>query len=109
MRHLTRIVGVPFGVNILGLLEIFAFVGTIFGATAASDHVPRFLGLAALVGAPGLIVAFDLWWRHRQPEATKLARLFSPFAGGCFAFVPIWLLFPIGALTGVIAVLVKSS
>lgn len=49
MRHLTRIVGVPFGVNILGLLEIFAFVGTIFGATAASDHVPRFLGLAALV------------------------------------------------------------
>jgi len=31
MRHLTRIVGVPLGVNILGLLELFAWIGSMVG------------------------------------------------------------------------------
>ena len=109
MRHLTRIVSVPFGVNILGLLEIFALVGALFGMIVVSDYISQSLRLATLVCAAAAIVAFDLWWRRGQPETTWWARLFSPFAGGCFVFVPIWLLFPSFAVAVTIAVLVKNA
>jgi hypothetical protein len=109
MRHLTRIVGVPIGVNLLGLLELFAFIGVLFGMIALTNYVHAVILLALLVGSVIGIIVFDLWWRRGQPEVTWWGRLFSPFAGGCFFYVPIWLLFPGGIVGCIIAVLLNRK
>jgi len=105
LRHLHRIVAVPFGTNILGLPDIFASIGFIWliGVLPSSLMIVRVIGLLAGVAA---LMVFDLWWRLRQPESSRWLRLFSLFTGGCFFFVPIWLLFPLFALgTGVAIIL----
>jgi hypothetical protein len=109
MRHLSRIVALPFGVNIIGLMEVFAVIGIQFGAIALSDQISAFLG--RVVGAFGLgaVMVFDLWLRSRQPEGTRWRRLFSPFAGGCFVFVPIWLLVSGACVAVTVAILLKNA
>jgi hypothetical protein len=105
MRHLTRIVHVPIGVNILGLLELFALIETFFAAnfvSGALSALPLCLGFAAIVGV-------DLWWRIRQPEQSRWTRLFSPFTGGCFIYIPIWLLLLVGLLVGIIFILIAIA
>jgi len=97
MRHLTGIVAVKAGANILGLLELFAFVGGMFGGIELSEHTSRIIGRVFLGVAVAAIIAFDLFWRSRQREFGSWWRLFSPFAGGCFVFVPVWLWFLFGA------------
>lgn len=92
MRHLHRIVGARFGANILGLLELFAFFGIMTAEiTYVAPYSRVMLGVMFLANFVG-IIGFDLWWRLRQPEPSRWARLFSPFTGGCFVFAPIWLL-----------------
>jgi hypothetical protein len=111
MRHLSRIVATPFGVNILGLLELFALIGSLAGTIALANYIPqslRWLLLGCLAGPVVAIVVFDLWWRHRQPETTRWGRLFSPFAGGCFFFLPIWLLLPCFIVGCVVAVILRT-
>jgi hypothetical protein len=92
MRYLHRIVGVPLGVNILGLLELFTVIGVVTGTGVYISSFSR--GLAGLLMFLGVtaITALDLWWRLQQPELGRWTRLFSPFTGGCFVYVPIWLL-----------------
>ena len=97
MRHLTRIVGDPVGVNLLGLLELFASVAI----QSSASFAPKALALLALcLGLPA-IAAFDLWWRIRQPERSRWTRLFSPFTGGCFIYFPIWLVLLAGIVVGI--------
>jgi hypothetical protein len=92
MRHLHRIVGARYGANILGLLEILAFFAVFTaGCTYVGPYSRALMGVLFLSNFAG-IIGFDLWWRHRQPEASRWTRLFSPFTGGCFIFAPIWLL-----------------
>jgi hypothetical protein len=86
---LTRIVVIPAG-NILGLLELFAAFGVSVGAVATMGAAGAVLVPVCLLG----IMAFDIWWRTAQPEQALWARLLSPYAGGCFGLIPIWLLFP---------------
>jgi hypothetical protein len=109
MRHLSRIVGDPYGVNILGLVEMFSFVGILAGTSAIDNQIPRILG--ALVLSMGFVAptVFDLWWRIRQPERSVWVRLFSPFTGGCFIYIPIWLVFAGGFVAGVVAILTKIT
>ena len=108
MRHLTRIVGVPFGVNILGLLEFFALIG-ILSLPSFVNSIPGIIGgLILCLGFAG-IIAFDLWWRSRLPNLSWRARLLSPYEGGCFVFVPIWLLFALASLIGIVALLIAVS
>jgi hypothetical protein len=109
MRHLSRIVGDPFGVNILGLVEMFFFIGILGGASAIDDQIPRFLSLLALCMALIGPIVFDLWWRIRQPERSVWVRLFSPFTGGCFIYVPVWLIFVGGFVAGAVALLMKIA
>ena len=105
MRHLTRIVGDPIGVNILGLLELFALVAIFF----AANFVSGALSVLALCLGFAAIVSFDLWWRIRQSERSRWAQLFSPFTGGCFIYFPIWLILLIGFLVGIIAILIAIA
>lgn len=109
MRHLTRIVGEPYGVNILGLLEIFAMIGLLTSIGLLGDNFPRLLNLCViLIGFFGT-VSFDVWWRIQQPEAPRWQRLLSPYTGGCFIFVPIWLLFSGGVVFFLIALVVRNT
>jgi hypothetical protein len=111
MRHLTRIVGVPFGVNILGLLELFALLGSVvgFGILAANISLPPAIGGPGMAAIFAGIVGFDIWWRTNQPEESLTTRLLSPYTGGCFGFAPIWLVIPIGVVVGGVALIVKLS
>jgi hypothetical protein len=103
MRHLSRIVGVPIGTNLLGLLEIFAFIGV----SSILNYIPRVAGIVLLPAGFFGIVGLDLWWRIGQPERSVWVRLFSLFTGGCFAFLPMWLIFLGGLVAGLVALLVK--
>ena len=108
MQHLTRIVKLP-GVNILGLLEFAAFVGLLVGAIELGETAARPLLLAGMgIGIVGIVV-FDMWWRVRQPEPSVLQRLLSPFTGGCFILVPMWLLFSVAFLAFVIGLVVTAA
>jgi hypothetical protein len=99
--HLTRIVAVPFGFNILGLLEFFAWIG--IPAVMTNDSLPEWLPLALMCVVMIAIVAFDLWWRPGQPESGTWGNWFSPYTGGCFFFLPGWLL-PTVALFGMVII-----
>jgi hypothetical protein len=103
MRHLSRIVVVPAGTNLLGLLEMFAFIGTL----SLTNYVPRIAAFALLPVAFFGTVGLDLWWRIGQPERSVWVRLFSLFTGGCLAFLPIWLSFIGGFLVGLLIILIK--
>jgi len=107
MAYLTRIVHC--GMNLLGLLEMFALTGALVGVTAFLDDIPQSLRLLPLVLASGVIVAFDIWWRRRQLDFGRRARLFSPFAGGCFVYLPIWLLFQVLTVVGMIIILITHA
>lgn len=109
MRHLTRIVGVPLGVNILGLLELFAWIGSMVGIGSLSGIVHPAVGICGMVGGFIGIAAFDIWWRARQPEQSLWKRLYSPFTGGCFAFLPVWSLLLALFITGVIFLIIKLA
>jgi hypothetical protein len=108
MRRLHRVVVVPFGTNILGLLEFFAIIGVFIATITLLSPISRVLANAVLLVAVLGIIVLDLVWRSRQPESSRWSLLFSPFAGGCFLFVPIWLLFPVFILSILAVVLVKA-
>ena len=86
----TRIVVFPIGINVLGMLELCA----VFGIGVYTAALP---GIFALMGMTS-IMAFDLWWRSGQTDEEWWVRFVSPYAGGCLAFLPVWVLFPIGAM-----------
>jgi hypothetical protein len=85
----TRIVVFPFG-NVLGMLEICATFALSGAVASMSLMASAFLGPPVIVG----VMAFDIWWRTGQPERAWWARLLSPYAGGCFGFIPVWIFFP---------------
>ena len=89
MRHLTRAVAAPQGINILGGLEVIA---ASFAAAVSKATWP-FHWASATTGAvaAALIAIFDFAWRSRETEPASSRRLFSPFTGGCFLFVPLWI------------------
>src|SRR3954466_14616432 len=105
MRHLTRIVGDPVGVNLLGLLELFASIAIL----SSVSFVPKAVGLLMLCLGPPAVAAFDLWWRIRQPERSWWARLFSPFTGGCFIYLPIWLVLLAEIFAGIIFIIIAIA
>src|SRR5262249_40472144 len=89
MTHLTRVVGVPSGINMLGGLEVLA----VFGALAAAvsiDWRVRWASAATGAAGPGLCPVFVLGWRCGEVERASWRRLISPFTGGCFLFIPVW-------------------
>jgi hypothetical protein len=91
MRHVTRAVAAPQGINILGGLEVIAAFGVF--AAAVSEAAWPFQWASATTGAvaAGLIAAFDFGWRYQETEPASTRRLISPFTGGCFFFVPLWI------------------
>jgi xanthine/uracil permease len=106
MRHLHRIVAVPIGTNIMGLLDILVSIGILWGIIYCSSFslgmfIKAIVIIGSCIGTIG-IIAFDLWFRNRQPESKLWIRLLSPFTGGCFLYVPIWLLFPLCLVTTII-------
>ena len=107
--HLTRIVGYPLGVNILGLLEFFAWIGSFMVMT--NDSLSLLLARPLILLIMVAIAAFDLWWRNGQPEAETRGTWFSPYTGGCFMFLPVWLWMAVqfAALAiGLIVISIKS-
>ena len=92
MYHLmTRAVAWNLGANILGLIELLVMVG--IGGSAMTYLGPSSLVLAntlAVIGIVGIVV-IDLCLRLRQLDFGRWKRLFSPVAGGCIAYVPVWL------------------
>lgn len=95
MRHLTHIT--HHGFNILGLLEIFVFIGILMALPWLDDFHPIVRPALALIAVLGL-ATFDFVWRWLQDvdaedfpiSGWRLA--FSPHLGGCAFFVPCWLL-----------------
>lgn len=94
LYHLSRIVVVPFGTNILGLSELLASIGLFISVIRLFPSPSKIVGTMMLLGGILAIMAFDMWWRMGQLEVRRWERLFSLFTGGCFIFLPIWLLFP---------------
>lgn len=94
--HLTRIVAFPFGFNILGLLEFFAWLGIPWGMS--SDSLLVGLPMALMLLVMVAIAAFDLWRRCGQPELGTWRNWFSLDTGGCFLFFPVWLCPTVGLL-----------
>ena len=101
MRYLTRVVVIPFGANILGLLEVFA----VFGVMAFPESLRGVVFLTLSV----VLMAFDVWCRSHQPEVTLWGRLLSPFSGGCFFFVPIWFWIVVVYIVAFLAFIVKIA
>jgi hypothetical protein len=96
MRHLTRVVAVPQGINILGGLEVIAAFGVFAAAITKVDWPFQWASAATFASASGLISVFDFAWRYREVEPASSRRLFLPHTGGCFLFIPIWIwAFPI--------------
>ena len=102
--HLTRIVGFPLGVNILGLLEFFAWIGS--PMVMINDSLPVFMPPLLMLIIMVAIAAFDLWWRSGQPEAGTRGNWFSPYTGGCFVYLPIWLWMAVGLAIAAISMIV---
>jgi hypothetical protein len=103
---LTHIVILNGGANLLGLLEFFAWVGVMALAVSVLEY--KLLSAAIFIIGWFIIIGFDLLWRLKQVEYDKISRLFSPFCGGCFVFLPIWFVFSVGMIGLVILVLIKS-
>jgi hypothetical protein len=102
-RYLTQVV--HSGANILGLLELFVFIGC--GWAAAELSEAKVLGISLfLVGTVGVLL-FDLAWRATQTETHWIVSLFSPFVEGCFCFVPIWLWFTGAGVGGAIVLVLQ--
>jgi hypothetical protein len=87
--HLTRVVAAPQGINLLGGLEVIAAFGALALAMSVDWPTP-WAGAAVVATAAGLITVFDFAWRLLQVEPASWRRLISPFTGGCFLFVPLW-------------------
>lgn len=115
LNPLTHHIAIPFGANILGLLSFFVALGGVFLPLNFAERLPRNVPSQVML-LPGLltlaaVVAFDFWWRMRQPESERWSKLLYPTYGGCFFFVPIWLFFPgvvLGTLTlGIVITIVN--
>ena len=96
LPHVTRIVEYPLGVNILGLLESFAWVGgiavSIFLKEDSIQSGPSAVFFVAPIFLMNILIGgFDLWWRRGQPDEGRWKKWLSPHTGGCFLFVPGWL------------------
>ena len=106
MDHLTRIVGFPYGVNVLGLLEVFTAIGLMCLPSIAPEALPAILVVLTVLLGFALIIAFDLWWRTGQHNPSWRVRLLSPFEGGCFLYIPTWCFFATSGLIGLTALVV---
>jgi hypothetical protein len=73
----------------LGGLEVLAVFGALAAAICIDWPVPWASG-ATVAGGTGLVTIFDLAWRCGEVEPALWRRLISPFTGGCFLFIPIW-------------------
>ncbi len=93
-RYATRIVVIPPGTNLLGLLEIFAFVGVLFVPSLLPGDLAVSVSAVLFPVVLGAIAVQDVWWRLTDPDPMGWMRLISPFTGGCFLFLPLWILFP---------------
>jgi hypothetical protein len=103
MRYLT-IVEIPVGANILGLLELFALIGSMFLA-ASAEFLPASLRWIPMALGFVSVTTFDLNWRLQQQDGNRLRRLVSPFRGGCILFIPVWLVPPSMVITLIVFIL----
>jgi hypothetical protein len=94
MKLLIYIVNMFSGANILGLLELLAAVGVWAGLMAVDGPMRWASGAVLSVGAL-LIATFDLGWRYGESHPTSWRRFISPYTGGCFFYIPVWLLLPL--------------
>jgi hypothetical protein len=73
----------------LGALEVLAAFGAFAAAICIAWPVP-WASAATVAGGTGLVAVFDLAWRCREVEPASWRRFISPFTGGCFLFIPVW-------------------
>jgi hypothetical protein len=104
MPHLTRVVAVPQGINVLGGLEVIAAFGVLAAAMTKVDWPFPWASAGTFATASGLLAVFDFAWRYREVEPSTWRRLILPHTGGCFLFVPVWIwALPVFVLTLVTA------
>jgi len=93
------------GINLLGvLLLLFWALGSAFTMGIETDS--RVVYLCVVFLPWGLTVLADLGWRTFRNRDYDGSRFFYPFAGGAFAYVPVWLwlvAFPL-IILGIVAV-----
>ncbi len=101
------------GCNLLGLANVFAFIGGLTLSTTLIAALPpwpanRALGLAVLA-LFGLVVCrpcvFDFVLRIRTGSGGRLMRLLSPHAGGALFYIPVWAVYPATAIFCTVMVL----
>ncbi len=95
------------GCNILGLIEIFLLIAGMWALSESVGHLNRGVGVAICLGLLLSIPATDLRIRLTQPEQSRWSRLLSPSLGGCLLWLPVWLLFPAGAVAGIVAAILQ--
>jgi hypothetical protein len=89
MRLFTRIVVLNGGMNLLGALELAAFLGIAL-VLCPPDNLTRNRIMVFMTGL--LVLAVDIAWRLSQQHAGRVWRWVSPFEGGCICFLPGWVL-----------------
>jgi hypothetical protein len=65
------------------------------------------LHFCIMMGLSSLVVAVDLAWRRRRSQLPGLKRYFYPFEGGAVLFIPIWPVFVVLPLVGIVLVAIK--
>jgi hypothetical protein len=87
------------GCNILGLVNLLAFIGAFVAIIAVAPPVEnRTVGMLLMALAVCVCSGFDLAIRQATVREGRWRRLLSPHAGGALVFIPLWAIYPAFAL-----------
>jgi hypothetical protein len=93
------------GCNLLGLINVFAFMGLMCLTAMLPDNRVLRIGFAVLVVCGSC--AADLVSRLSTGNGGGVLPLLSPHAGGALLFTPVWAVYPGLIIAAVVAVIVK--
>jgi hypothetical protein len=71
------------------------------------DLESKTLYFCSMLGLSSLVVAVDLVWRRRRSQLPGVKRYLYSFEGGAVLFLPIWPVFVVFPLVGVVLAAMK--
>ena len=87
------------GINLLGVLLLLVIAFGMWGGIEIEARLQnRTIGAMLFFASVLFSAALDIAWRLSRGEHDYANRLFSPFAGGCMLYLPIWTHVVLGAM-----------
>ena len=93
------------GCNLLGLINIFVFIGLMCLTTMLPDNRVLRFGFVVLVVCGSC--AADLVSRLSTGQGGRVLRLLSPHAGGALFFIPVWTVYPSMVILVAVTAIIK--